>query len=205
MTAFEMTKDEAAALARFIELIRKRLPGDTWHKPGIEDALARARKRADCPDLAHAAIAAALRPENRTPAVIGMDGPHWREATRPPRPEQIDNAGRCSICYESQPRCRERWSDDHDFQSVTAATAERLSRQAESVHRTVAALKDELTPTAPSPEPTGLDALTERRPELAAAAEAIAAANPGLRVPERPEQEPEAAESAAAEVEVSHG
>lgn len=36
-------------------------------------------------------------------------------------------------------------------------------------------------PIAPPPEPRGLDALTERRPELAAAAEAIAAANPGLR------------------------
>lgn len=40
--------------------------------------------------------------------------------------------------------------------------------------------------TAPPPVPTGLDALTERRPELAAAAEAIAAVNPGLRVPEAP-------------------
>lgn len=182
MTRFEMTKDEAAALAGFIELLRRRLPGDTWHKPGIEDALGRARKRADAPDLAHAAIAAACRPENRTPAIIGMDGPHWRESVKPPRSEQLDNAGRCSVCYESQQRCRALWTDDHDFVSIAQATAARLARKPESVIRTVAALKDELAPIAPRPEPSGLDALTTRRPDLAAAADRIAALNPGLHV-----------------------
>ena len=38
-----------------------------------------------------------------------------------------------------------------------------------------------------APEPTGLDALAARRPELVEAAERIAAACPGLAVPEREE------------------
>jgi hypothetical protein len=180
MTAFEMTKDEAAALARYIELIRKRLPGEVWHKPGIENALGSARKRADSPDLAAAAIAAARRPENRTPAVIGMDGPHWREASRPPRPEQLDNAGRCSICYESQQGCVARWSDDHEFESVAAANAKRLARKPESVKRTVAALKDELAPIAPPPPARGLDALEARNPKLKAAVDRVRASLPGV-------------------------
>lgn len=166
MTGFEMTKDEAAALARFIELLRRRLPGDTWHKPGIENALGIARKRADAPDLAHAAIAAAIRPENRTPAVIGMDGPHWREATKPPRPEHVDDGRRCSVCSEPRERCESLWADDHPFESVTQATAARLARKPESVTRTVAALKDELCPTAPPPEPRTLaDRLAQLPPD----------------------------------------
>jgi hypothetical protein len=39
----------------------------------------------------------------------------------------------------------------------------------------------ELAPIAPRPIPTGLDALTDRRPELAQAAAEIAANNPGMR------------------------
>lgn len=154
---FEMTLPEARALATYIELIRKRMPGDSWHRPGVEDALARARHRAPSPDLALAAISAATRPENRTPAIIGMDGPHWREASKPPRPEQLDDAGRCSVCSEAQERCRRLWPDDHEFLSVAAATAARLERNQDTRKRIVEAVKAEVVPTTEQPEPASLE------------------------------------------------
>jgi hypothetical protein len=84
----------------------------------------------------------------------------------------VDPANRCGVCSESRERCARIWVDDHVFDDG--------KRDPIDVPRTVAALKDELAPIAPRTEPTGLDALTERRPELAVAAARIAALNPGL-------------------------
>lgn len=74
MTTYgELSHTQAKALAAFVNALRP-----DWDKPGIEDALGRARRRADAPTLAIAAIRAATSAKNRTPAVIGMDGEHWR-------------------------------------------------------------------------------------------------------------------------------
>lgn len=128
----------------------------------------------------------ACEANSHTPARVLESGPWWIavgvDGTTTPRFSKVEAEKRCSVCSESQERCRRLWSDDHEFWSVAQATAARLARKPETVVRTMAALKDELVPTAPAPEPQGLDALAVRRPELIEAAAAIAAANPGLRV-----------------------
>ena len=107
MTA-EISQAQAQALAGFLAALR---PG--WDAPGIVAALCKARHRADVAEVAIAAIRAAVDPSNRTPAVIALDGAHWREpqpATvrheplQPPRPaEQCpQHPGRhrdsCGLC-----------------------------------------------------------------------------------------------------------
>jgi len=69
-----ITDDQARALAQLVSL----LSGDKrWDVAGVRAALSKARRQASAPDLAIAAIRCAVNPEARTPAVIGMDGPHW--------------------------------------------------------------------------------------------------------------------------------
>ena len=81
MTYLEMTYKQGKALAAFLRELR----GD-WDKPGIEHALGVARGKGTAPVVAVAAIRAAAQASNRTPAVIGMDGAHWREpATGQPK------------------------------------------------------------------------------------------------------------------------
>lgn len=115
-----------------------------------------------------------------TPGVIGKQGRRW-QANVSHAPDVRPGQPRCTWCgrYDGS-----RHPLDHVFSPPTEQAAD-----PERTHRIVAALKDELLPIAPTPEPQGLDALTTRRPELAAAAEAIAAANPGLRGPDEPERE----------------
>lgn len=73
----EITQDQAQALAGFLATLR---PADApWDTPGIVAALGRARARSDAAGLAIAAIRAAAEPTNRTPAIIGFDGNHWRD------------------------------------------------------------------------------------------------------------------------------
>src|SRR5690349_5734876 len=67
-----MTEQEARALARAIELMRP-----TWQAAGIAHAIGQARLRANKWTVAIAALSAASEDENRTPAVIPMDGRHW--------------------------------------------------------------------------------------------------------------------------------
>lgn len=174
---FEMTHQEASDLATLVEKLRRRLPGDPWHKPGIEDALARARHRASAPDLACAAIRAAEIPTNRTPAVIGMDGPHWREASKPPRVEPVNREERCSICGYSEPVCRIRHSvADHEFCVAVATDSKRTSTEATAA--AVAALREGLPPMKPPTPPRTLDELAADNPRLHERVETVRASLP---------------------------
>ncbi|WP_102157688.1 hypothetical protein [Zhihengliuella halotolerans] len=74
-----LTKIQAEKLAEFIHLLR-----DGWDVPGIVHALGTARVKGAAGAVAQAAIRAAIDPTNRTPAVIAMDGKHWR-ASEPDR------------------------------------------------------------------------------------------------------------------------
>jgi hypothetical protein len=67
--------DQAKALAAFINTLRP-----DWDKPGILHYVGAARFRGDTAGVSIAAIRAALDPNNRTPAVIAMDGRHWNHA-----------------------------------------------------------------------------------------------------------------------------
>lgn len=64
-----------------------------WGKTGIQAAIDRAYQGTpDMRAVAHAAIAATLRHDQRTPAIIALPGPHWgcdnnRGATLPPKPK----------------------------------------------------------------------------------------------------------------------
>lgn len=69
-----ITDDQARALAQLVAL----LSGDKrWDIAGVRAALSKARHKATAPELAIAAIRCATNPDAKTPAVIGMDGPHW--------------------------------------------------------------------------------------------------------------------------------
>jgi hypothetical protein len=114
MTSNPLTHRQAKALAALVHELR----GD-WDTPGILDALGRARDIAPGPDLAIAAIKAAGSAHNRTPAVIALEGPHWRGSDTPPRREAPSKDDTCSVCYQHKDVCRSRWESDHDFQPLT--------------------------------------------------------------------------------------
>lgn len=188
-----VTRDQATILA---ELARACRPNGAarWDTAGIIAAIGQVKDKS-LGEVILATIRAACDRDVDSPGVIPTAGSHWAESAsvRTTAPEILTREERCSICSLSEAECRRRWAKDrrepHEFLSVAAAAQIRLNRPPEAVHRTVAALKDELAPTAPPPPPRGLDALTERRPELAEAAERIAQACPGLRnEPNQPEE-----------------
>lgn len=80
-------------LVRLAQSVRQ-----TWDTPGLRDAIRKALARDDQPTLAEIAYAVIRVAENfsvTSPAVIAMDGPHWRKAD----PERIPpSAVRCPRC-----------------------------------------------------------------------------------------------------------
>lgn len=103
---------------------------DEWDLAGIDAALGRARDLAPGADLACAAIRAAVTVGNRTPAIIGLPGPHWRASSVEPRHAPATVGERCSTCSEYEPRCRAIWERDHEFVSIADAKA--AARKAEA-------------------------------------------------------------------------
>lgn len=89
----EITKPQAKALANLLHELRP-----DWDPQGLLTAIHTARTKSGNFDLAIAAIRAAATPSVRTPAVIGMDGPHWHPyQTAPATPRQhVQATGRCS-------------------------------------------------------------------------------------------------------------
>lgn len=86
---------QAKALAKLLAELRP-----DWDERGTMAALEGARQRAGNFDLTLAAIRAAATPTVRTPAVIGMDGPHWHPEPAPPKPrtQPISVVSRCDEC-----------------------------------------------------------------------------------------------------------
>jgi hypothetical protein len=105
MTDWQMTPGEARALAKVVQLVRNRSGGAEWHLAGIEDALMKCRNMAAFPDLATAAIAAAREPVNRTPAIIGHEGPHWRQVQVPPSWKPPEPWKLCQFCGKTEHQC----------------------------------------------------------------------------------------------------
>ena len=82
-----------------------------WDRPGIRAALARVSDRPLC-DVAQALIGACARVDQRTPAVIALDGPHWRNLNTPAAVDDVDAqpvppALRCEVCDQPADRCAE--------------------------------------------------------------------------------------------------
>ena len=107
---------QATTLAAFIATLRP-----DWQTPGIVAAIGQAREVAPADEVAHAAIRAAVDAKNRTPAVIPLEGVHWRGAEATPQHNRPDDGHRCSVCNQPQARCRQRWTKDHQFLSVAQA------------------------------------------------------------------------------------
>ena len=72
------TEIELKRLAVVVADVRRRAGGSTWELPGIYAQLAKL-DHLPLHQVATAAIWAALRLDQRTPAVIAKEGPHWRE------------------------------------------------------------------------------------------------------------------------------
>jgi hypothetical protein len=103
-------------LTTITELLHQLRPD--WDTAGILAHLETARLRVGVTpaNLAIAAIRAATNPKNRTPAVIPLDGDHWREHVRlittPQPPHRCRNCGN-PITYEEPHTCIAPQIGDH--------------------------------------------------------------------------------------------
>lgn len=117
---------EAKALAHFIHAVR-----DDWGEEGTLAALGQARDHGSLEEITRWAIAAALNPSNRGPAIIALPGPHRAAATSSaPTQQKFDRHTTCGTCGKNEPDCRRLWAEDHAFESV-AHTAHRRSERGE--------------------------------------------------------------------------
>ncbi|MCD4535667.1 hypothetical protein LRP67_16360 [Nocardioides sp. cx-169] len=163
----QITHKQAIALARFIAELRP-----DWDAPGVEAALGRARTLAPAHDVAIAAIKAASIQHNQTPAIIALEGPHWRGSEHTPRHEEPERHERCSVCQKRQAACESQRlaGDDHSFRPDV-----RSERPTVDVTATVAGLRTLLEPTATPPAPEPLPAIEDRNPAAVAVREAVTA------------------------------
>ena len=89
----KFTPNHAKHLAALVEALRP-----DWDHPGVADAIWQARDRGNAIEVCVAAIRA-CSPLSRTPAIIPLDGNHWREiATKPARGVVVDAVARCGQC-----------------------------------------------------------------------------------------------------------
>lgn len=74
-----------------------------WATPGILTALRACPATASLADIAIAAITCARdRTDQRTPAVIALDGTHWATASIQPETPRLNPRQRCGICYRDR-------------------------------------------------------------------------------------------------------
>src|SRR6266540_4793694 len=93
VTEFKLTPEHAKHLTALIGALRP-----DWDRPGIADAIWRAKDRGNAIEVCAAAIRASAI-SNRTPAIIPMDGNHWREnAPKPARSDGGTAVARCGNC-----------------------------------------------------------------------------------------------------------
>jgi hypothetical protein len=90
----KFTPNHAKHLTALVEALRP-----DWDRPGIADAIWRSRDRGTALEVCIAAVKACVM-SNRTPGVLPLDGPHWRETVHVPngRPGTADKASHCSAC-----------------------------------------------------------------------------------------------------------
>lgn len=97
MMQIEITHEQAKALATLLNALRP-----DWDLRGILSAIYEARGKGGNFDLVVAAVRCASQPSNRTPAVIGLEGPHWQTA---PMPAARAKSG-APLPPELCPRCK---------------------------------------------------------------------------------------------------
>lgn len=107
-----ITDDQARALAQLVAL----LSGDKrWDVAGVRSALSKARHKAPAAALAIAAIRCATNPDAKTPAVIGMDGPHW------------STGGTVTTTDHRYARCQEPGHQSYPAWNCAACRSEKLA------------------------------------------------------------------------------
>lgn len=90
-----MSRDQQhRAIAFLVEAIRP-----DWGAPGVMAALDKLRDR-PLADVTVAAMRAAMRDDQRTPAVIALSGPHWLNPQQAPTtvPPSFRSSTHCGIC-----------------------------------------------------------------------------------------------------------
>lgn len=94
MSAQNFTPNHAKHLTSLVESLRP-----DWDRSGIADAIWKARDRGTALEVCIAAVKACVL-TNRTPGVIPLDGPHWRETVHVPNGLRgtADKASHCSAC-----------------------------------------------------------------------------------------------------------
>ncbi len=132
-----LTKQRAQALAAYLHLLRP-----DWDEPGTVHALGMARDRGDAYLISVAAIRCAGDPSNRTPAIIALDGQHWRprsdddEAEPTYTPAAVDDM-RCAHCgrwiVRAEPHQCGKLGDAHAgaAQARAALTAARTAKESD--------------------------------------------------------------------------
>lgn len=112
MTQIEITAPQAKALAALLHELRP-----DWDPQGLLAAIHGARTKGSNFELAIAAIRAAATPSVRTPAVIGMDGPHWHPEPAPKPhsrgPEPNTSCPRCHWPHGPNEPCERRDPLEH--------------------------------------------------------------------------------------------
>lgn len=143
-----------------------------WDAAGVMAQLAKV-KHLDLAEVMIAAGRAARDRELETPGALGNpSAPSWIE--RPierPMPEVTTPEERCGICGKSRVHCESapRFADDdHVFEADF-----KIKPSAESAALIVAALKADVAPTSPPPEPRSLDDVA-RNPHVTEARKALA-------------------------------
>lgn len=88
-----------------------------WNEAGIA-AKVREVAHLDLGTVIIAAIQAAQDRDAATPGVIPGPGPHWRNPETAPRPTPnvAPLGSRCTVCSETEERCRRLWTGDHEFE-----------------------------------------------------------------------------------------
>lgn len=92
MNEWKFTQEHAKHLATLIQSLRPE-----WDLPGINDALYRAKDRGDAIEVCVGALRGSV-PSNRTPAVIPLDGNHWRDTVAAHSAKRVAAADKASHC-----------------------------------------------------------------------------------------------------------
>lgn len=135
-----ITRDQALPLAELLCVIRPQ-----WNTRGVLTAGLQPLEKHPAPleVIAWAAIRAAQDPDNLTPAVIPLNGPHWNLADRPTQPRLTPEhecarhvgqwAGNCPSCRADQlaaPDTTEAWAGPPQTKADAIAKARRATADA---------------------------------------------------------------------------
>lgn len=115
----QLSDQELRALA-FLVARRRPASAEPWDEAGIVAKLRQVEHLAG-DEVIHAAIRAAVNPENVTPGVIPlMGGEHWQQPGPPvdPLPDPVDPATLCAHCGQVERLCRRNPHSGHPYESA---------------------------------------------------------------------------------------